>query len=332
MASASIERVAFGSTGLMVPPIAVGCAQLGDMPEAFGYGVSEEDALATIRAFLNSPLDYIDTAALYGDGESERRIGMALKELGGLPEGAILETKAGRDPKDNNYRPDTVRRRFERSLELLGVDKVHICYLHDAEWMTFEEGMAKGGPVDILQGYRDQGVIGYLGVASGPVDLSRRYVETGAFDALITHNRYTLLNRTADDVQRVAKARGMAVVNAAPFGSGMLAKGPDAYPRYAYQQASDELVEVTRKIADACGRHGVPMAAAALQFSMRDPNVDVTIVGMSKPERVQQTIDLATTDIPDDLWAELAELPTFSDDPEANRWAATEGGGPRVKG
>ena len=321
MAAASLGRVAFGSTGLMVPPIAVGCAQLGDMPEAFGYGVSEEDALATIRAFLSSPIDFIDTAALYGDGESERRVGLVLKELGGLPEGAILETKAGRDPKDHNYRPDTVRRRFERSLELLGVDKVHICYLHDAEWMSFEDGMAKGGPVEILQGYRDQGVIGYLGVAAGPVELSQRYVETGAFDALITHNRYTLLNRTADQVQRVAKARGMAVVNAAPFGSGMLAKGPDAYPRYAYQQASPELIDVTRMIADACARHGVPMAAAALQFSTRDPNVDVTIVGMSKPERIQQTIDLVTTDIPDALWAELAELPVFTDNPEANRWS-----------
>lgn len=329
MASASVERVSFGSTGLMVPPIAVGCAQLGDMPEAFGYGVTEEDALATVRAFLSSPLDYLDTAALYGDGESERRVGLVLKELGGLPEGAILETKAGRDPKDNNYRPDTVRRRFERSLELLGVDKVHICYLHDAEWMTFEEGMAKGGPLEILQEYRDQGVIGYLGVAAGPVALSRRYVETGAFDALITHNRYTLLNRTADEVQRIAKGRGMAVVNAAPYGSGMLAKGPDAYARYAYQEASPELVDVTRRIAEACGRHGVPMAAAALQFSMRDPNVDVTIVGMSRPERVQQTIDLATHDIPDALWDELGELPTFSDDPEENRWAATEGGGPK---
>jgi D-threo-aldose 1-dehydrogenase len=53
---------------------------------------------------------------------------------------------------------------------------------------------------------------------------------------------------------------------------------------------------------------------------MLDPNVDVTIVGMSKPERIQQTIDLATITIPEGLWAELAALPTFNDDPEANRW------------
>ena len=317
---ALIDRVPLGSTGLTVPPIAVGCAEIGDMPDAFAYGVPEEQALETVRTFLASPLNYIDTAALYGDGESERRIGIVLRELGGLPEGAILQTKAGRNPKNNDYSPDVVKRRFERSLELLGVDKVHTCFIHDPEWTTIEAVLAPGGVMEILQDYKRQGVIGFLGVAPGPVDLARQYVETGMLDLLITHNRYTLLNRTADAVQREAKRRGMGVLNAAPYGSGMLAKGPDQYARYAYQSAPAEMVEVTRKIQEICDRHGIPMAAAALQFSMLDPNVDVTIVGMSKPERVQQTIDLATIEIPQALWDELSELPTFDDDPEANRW------------
>ena len=123
---ASIDRVPLGQTGLVVPPIAVGCAELGNMPEAFDYGVSEEDALATVRAALDSPLNYIDTAAWYGNGESERRVGKVLRERGGLPEGAILETKAGRDPNGDDYRPQTVKARFERSLELLGVDRVGV--------------------------------------------------------------------------------------------------------------------------------------------------------------------------------------------------------------
>lgn len=318
---ASIERVALGSSGLMVPPIAVGCAELGDMPEAFAYGVSEADATDTINAALDSPLNYIDTAALYGDGESERRIGLVLRERGGLPEGAILETKAGRNPKDNNYRLETVRARFERSLELLGVDKVHACFLHDAEWAPFEELTAPGGVLEMLLDYKRQGVIGALGVAAGPIDLSIQYVETGLFDLLITHNRYTLLNRTADPAQKAAKARGMGVLNAAPYGSGMLAKGPDAYPRYAYMTAPDEMIATTRRIAEICAGYNVPIAAAALQFSMLDPNVDVTIVGMSKPERIQQTIDLATIEIPAALWDDLKGLPTFDTDPEAGRFA-----------
>lgn len=320
MSSDAIARVPLGSTGLMVPPIAVGCAQIGDMPEAFAYGVSETEAFATVRAFLDSPLNYIDTAAFYGDGESERRIGIVLRELGGLPEGAILQTKVGRNPKTNDYSGEAVKARFERSLSLLGVDKVHVCFLHDAEWTTFEEAMAPGGPVEVLQSFRDQGAIDFLGVASGPIPLSTQYVETGVFDCLITHNRYTLLNRSALPAQEAAKARGMAVVNAAPYGSGILAKGADAYARYAYQAAPDDMVTVVRQMDEICGRHGIPLAAAALQFSMRDPLVDVTIVGMSKPERVQQTIDFASIDIPQAVWDELATLPQFNDDPETNRF------------
>src|SRR5918911_4906802 len=109
-----LARKPFGQTGLMVPPIAVGCAPLGNMPEAFAYGVSEEDALATVRAALASPIPYLDTAAWYGDGESERRIGLVLRELGGLPAGAVLQTKAGREPVTNDYSGEMVKRRFER--------------------------------------------------------------------------------------------------------------------------------------------------------------------------------------------------------------------------
>jgi len=307
---------------LMVPPIAVGCAPMGNMVDTFLYSVSVEEAVATIKAAMAGPIDYIDTAALYGDGESERRVGLALKDLGGLPDKAVLQTKQGRNPKDNDYSGDTVKQRMERSLKLLGVDRVDIVYLHDAEWTTFDEAMAPGGPVAVLQGYKEQGVIDYLGVASGPNEVELQYIGTGLFDAVITHNRFTLLTRNADPVIEAAHDRGMAVLNAAPYGSGMLAKGPEAYPRYAYQQASDEMIARTHQLQAICASHGVSLASAALQFSMLDPRIDVTIVGMSRPERLQQTIDLATADIPAAMWEEVNALPALDQsDPETNRYA-----------
>ena len=315
-----LARRPFGRTGLLVPPIAVGCAPLGSMPEAFGYVVAEADALATIRAALAGPLPYLDTAALYGDGASERRVGLVLREHGGLPPGAILQTKQGRDPKTNDYRGETVKRRMERSLKLLGVDHLHAVYLHDAEWTTFAAAMAPGGPVAVLRSYQEQGVFDYLGVASGPIEVELEYINTGQFDAVITHNRYTLINRTAEPVVAAAHARGMAVLNAAPYGSGLLAKGPDAYPRYAYQTAKPAVIERTRQIQAICDRHGVPLPAAALQFSLRDERLCTTIVGMSSPERLAQTIALARHPIPNALWQELDALPTFTDNPEEGRW------------
>src|SRR4029079_7627683 len=105
------------------------------------------------------------------------------------------------------------------------------------------------------------------GVAPGPTALNIRYVETGAYEVAITHNRYTLVNRSAEPLLQLCAARGVAVVNAAPYGSGMLAKGPDAYPRYAYQEASPDLIDRVRQYAAVAERYGVPLPAVALQFS-----------------------------------------------------------------
>src|SRR5579883_3460960 len=139
-----------------------------------------------------------------------------------------------------------------------------------------------------------------------------RYVETGAFEAVISHNRYTLLNTTADPLWDVARQRGVAAVNAAPYGSGILAKGPSAYPRYAYQEASDEIMGRARQLEEICTRHGVPLAAAALQYSLRDPRLVSTIVGISHPERLAQTVALARHPIPDEVWAEIERVPRMT--------------------
>jgi D-threo-aldose 1-dehydrogenase len=310
----------FGPTGLKVTPLCVGAAPLGSMPDSFAYEVSEPQALETLRAFFKSPINFLDTAASYGHGESERRIGLVLKELGGVPKGVVIASKCDRDFKTGDFSGDQMRRSIDRSFELLGVSRIPIMYLHDPEWTTFENVMAKGGPLEVMRLYKDRGLVECIGVAGGPVDMEIRYVETGAFDALITHNRYTLLNRSADRLIQIAHDRGMAVMNAAPYGSGVLAKGPAAYPRYAYQEMSAEMRTRVEKMDAICKEHKVPLAAAALQFSMRDPRITSTIIGMSKPERMAQTVKLAETPISEEIWARLDAVGYDSVDPEAERW------------
>ncbi len=310
-----------GPTGLHVSPLCVGCAPLGDMPETFAYSVSEDQALATVRAMFGGPINYGDTAASYGDGESERRIGLVIRELGGVPQGFVLGTKADRDLKTGDFSGAQMRRSVERSLRLLGLDTLPLVFLHDPEHTTFERAMAADGPVAALLALKDEGVIAHVGVAGGPIDLMIKFVETGAFEAVITHNRYTLLNRSAEPLLALAVRRGLGVLNAAPYGSGILAKGPDAYPRYAYQDAEGLLVERARRLDAICKAHGVPLAAAALQFSLRDPRVTSTIVGMSKPERITQTLELAQHRVPEAIWPELDAVGYDEDDPEAHRFS-----------
>jgi D-threo-aldose 1-dehydrogenase len=81
------------------------------------------------------------------------------------------------------------------------------------------------------------------------------------------------------------------------------------------------LVERARSLAAICQEYSVPLAAAALQFSLRDPRITSTVVGMTRPERLAQTVELAHHPIPDELWPRLDAVGFDVDDPEKYRFA-----------
>jgi D-threo-aldose 1-dehydrogenase len=298
-----------GKTGFNVTPICVGTSALGSFPAQYGYEVTADQALATLRAAFDGPFNFIDTSNEYGNGGgSERRIGRAMGERGGLPKGFVLATKVDPLVGSNDFSGDRVKRSVSESLERLGLDRLQLVYLHDPEKISFGAGMAKGGPVEVLVKLRDEGVIVRLGVAGGPIDLMLRYLATDLFEVVISHNRYTLVDQSAEPLIEDARRRNAAFVNAAPFGGGMLVKGPDLQSKYCYAPASEATLTRVRTMERLCKVRDVPLAAAALQFSLRDERIASTIVGMSEPQRIVQTTKLATWPIPDDLWSDLRRL------------------------
>jgi D-threo-aldose 1-dehydrogenase len=295
-----------GGTGLTVSAVCAGTALLGSMPRLFGYEVPAQRAIDTVTCVLEGPITVLDTSNGYCDGESERRIGAALARAGGVPDGFVLATKV--DPDGDDFSGARVRRSIEESLARLGLSRVPLLYLHDPERISFADATASGGPVEELHRIRDEGLAEHIGVAGGPAALMERYVRTGEFEVLLTHNRWTLLDRSAGGLIDAAVEQGVAVVNAACFGGGILAKGSAASDRYAYRTAHPEVLAAVRGMEDACARHGVPLAAAALQFSVRDPRIASTVVGFSRPERVDECVAHARTAIPEALWPELEAL------------------------
>ena len=306
--AAALRKRRLGRTGLEVTPVCIGGGPLGGMAKVFGYDTPAERGVQTALKALEGPFNFLDTSAEYGDGESERRIGEAIARAGGVPDGFVLATKVDRDTTTGEYSGAQVRRSIEASLERLGVDRVPLLHLHDPEHISFEAGVAPGGPLEELVRIRDEGLADHLGVAGGPVALMSRYLRTGAFDALITHNRWTLADRSADELIDEAVGMGVGVINGAPFGGGILARGTRELTSYAYRPAGDEVLARIRLMEERCSAAGVPLAAAALQFSTRDPRITSTIVGVSRPERIEETARLAAWPIPEDLWTELEGL------------------------
>ncbi len=316
----TLRKTPLRDSGIEVTELAFGTSGLGDMPDTYGYSVDEDRARATIHAIFEGSANVIDASRNYGFGRAEERIGRVVRERGGPPDGFVISTKLDRDMETLRFDADRARRSLEESLTALSVDRIQLLHLHDPEHAReLGEIVGPGGAIEELFRMKEEGLAQAVGLAMGRVDMMLQILKDWPFDALISHNRYTLLNRNADEVFDYAHSNGIAVINAAPFASGVLAKGSSESRLITYQQASDRQLEPVRLIESICADHGVPLAAAALQFSLRDRRVASTLLGVTRPERVSETVRLAETPIPDGVWSALEALRYSTEDPERDR-------------
>lgn len=276
-------------------PVVLGASSLGERP----------GGAALAAALVASPLGGVDTSNGYAEGASERLLGAALRETDGVLAGGALYSKADSDPRTGAFDGDRVRRSLEESLERLGLDRLPLYHLHDPYGITFEEAMGAGGAVPALLALRDEGVIDAIGIASGTIGQVHRYVETGAFDAVLSHNRLTLVDRSALPTFELARSLEMTVFNAAPFGGGTLANGTASY---GYRSMPADFAAHVERVRALAAEHGVDLAAAALRFSTRHPLVDATVVGISSMQRLEALPALLEAEVPDAFFEAVEAL------------------------
>jgi D-threo-aldose 1-dehydrogenase len=326
-ATTVLPRRTLGRTALEVSELGFGGAPLGGLYSE----VSEADAEAAVGAALAAGITYFDTAPLYGHGLSEHRLGRVLRRI---PRARfVLSTKVGRllrpatvAPTDGlfaaplpfdyvyDYGRDGTRRSLEDSLQRLGLARIDVALIHDvvprwhgAEYeRRFRESM--DGAYPALADLRREGLVRAIGVGVKDWDVCLRYLRAGDFDCVMLAGQYTLLCQDGfpELLAHCARA-GVSLLVAGPFNSGILATGAGPGARYFYQPAPPEILTRASRLEAIGRRHGVPLAAAALQFPLAHPAVASVVAGARSQAEVEANVGLLRRPIPPAFWRELKD-------------------------
>ncbi|MCD0442154.1 aldo/keto reductase [Glycomyces sp. A-F 0318] len=302
-----------GDTGVAVTAVGLGCAPLGGLFTP----VDPATATATVDAAWDGGVRHFDTAPHYGAGLSEARLGSA---LAGRDRAAFaLSTKMGRvlvdheGPWDLWAEPNGKAAAFDfsyraaigshlESLERLGVDRVDIGLIHDADDHGDE---ALAGTYRALAELKAAGSLGAIGIGMNSTGAAADLIARAEVDAALIAGRYTLLDQSAlDRLYPLCLERGVSVIAAGVFNSGVLAD-PRPGATFNYAAADRGLLERARAVDAVCGRHGVPLRAAALQFPAAHPAVASILVGARTPAEVDDALAMYAHPIPGALWHDL---------------------------
>ena len=152
---------------------------------------------------------------------------------------------------------------------------------------------------------RSEGIVSAVGVGMNQVEMLTTFARHTDIDCVLIAGRYTLLDQSAaDELLPVCLEAGIGVVLGGVFNSGILAD-PRSAATYNYSPAPAGLVDTALAIEAVCARHGVPLRAAALQFSAAHPAVSTVLSGARSVAELEDTLAMFAWSIPDDLWAEL---------------------------
>jgi D-threo-aldose 1-dehydrogenase len=305
-----------GRSGVPVSRVGFGTAAIGGLFSA----VRDDQADAALAASWDAGTRYFDTAPHYGTGLAERRLGTFLRTR---PRAEFtVSTKVGRllvpgdgsaEPEGFHGDPTLVRRRdysaegvyrsVAESLERTGLDSFDVLLVHDPDDHGDE---ALTGAFPALHRLRAEGAVRAIGAGMNQTGMLARFVRETDLDCVLVAGRYSLLDRSAaEELLPLCRDRGVGVVVGGVFNSGVLAD-PRPGSTFDYRPAPAAVLERALALRDRCAAYGVPLAAAALQFPLRHPDVAAVLVGARSPEEVIANDRLARLPLPDALWMGLA--------------------------
>ena len=310
---AKIER-----TGLQVTKLSLGTAPLGGLFTS----VPEADSDGVIATAFAADINFYDTAPLYGFGRAEVRLGRGLNAAN---KPYVLSTKVGRvlNPVSGSavagglaefadadttvepifdYSAKGIRRSFEESLVRLGVDRIDVALIHDAD-DRIDEAIKFAYPE--LEKMRSEGLVSTIGVGMNYCPPTVKAVVETDIDIVLIAGRYSLLDQSSQDqLFKETMKRKVSVMIGGVYNSGILAN-PVAGATFHYAPAPDEIIAKAQKIRDLLATFNVSLTSAAIQFPLRHPAVTTVLTGSRSAKELLANIADFDSDVPEEAWAAL---------------------------
>ena len=315
MRKTTLPTRALGGTGLQITRVGFGTWAVGGGGWEFGWGPQrDEESIAAIGRALERGVNWIDSAAAYGFGRSERIVGRALLGLSQRPyvftKGSLLDDGTGH--VRHVLKRDSILREAEASLERLGVDAIDLYQIH---WPIPEQDIEEGWAA--MAELKDRGLVRHIGVSNFSASQLRRIQPIAPVETI--QPPYSLIDRAAQaELLPLAERDGIGVIVYSPMGSGLLTGGitreriaampgddwRKTDPRFTEPQLSRHLALAARLQAVAA-RHGCTPGAVAVAWTLQNPAVDGAIAGFRRPAQVDPVLAAAALEL---TGQDLAEI------------------------
>ena len=297
----------YGNTGLEISEIVFGAGAVGGIL----IDADDETRRTAIRTALDRGINWIDTAASYGRGRSEKALGWLLKEIP-EDERPYLSTKFSIDPGEGDI-PGQIERSMHESLERLQRDSVDVFQLHnrvseERGWfpgsVSADDLLGRDGVADGLQRLVDQGLTRFMGfTATGESSALHRVIESERFNSAQVY--YNLLNPSAgravpsewsaydfgNIIDKCAE-HGVAVMNIRVLAAGVIATDVRHGRESPVAPGGDVVADEarTRMIVEALGDSQGTRAQLAVRYALSNPNVSGVLVGMAELDHLEQAL------------------------------------------
>ena len=286
-----------GKTGLEVSVLGFGASPLGGV---FG-AIDEQQGVRAVHTAVDLGVNFFDVAPYYGLTKAEAVLGKALKEI--PRDKYFLSTKVGRyGAEDFDFSAARVIASVDESLNRLNVEHIDIIHCHDIEFGNLDLIVEETIPA--LRRLQETGKVRLIGVSGLPLPVLQQVADRTPLDTVLSYCHYTLYDTSLAALLPHLKDKGLGIINASPLGMGLLTEHdvPSWHPAPAALKAA------CAEAARFCKSRGANLARLALQFSVANPDVATTLIGIASPEQITQNVEWITQPLDQELLDETQRI------------------------